>query len=58
MHEYFIGELTVSFSNHTVSQTNLYPTPLTEKKYLGSFGSASKYFLKASIKLSTVRVEG
>lgn len=37
---------------------NLYPTPLIEWKCLGIRGSASKYFLKATMKLSTVRVVG
>lgn len=37
---------------------NLYPTPRMEWKCFGDRGSSSKYFRKATMKLSTVRVVG
>jgi hypothetical protein len=40
------------------SIANLYPIPLIDKKNFGFAGSSSKYFLKANMKLSIVRVEG
>ena len=41
-----------------IYSTNLYPTPRTEKKCVGSDGSFSNNFRKVTIKLSIVLVEG
>ena len=44
--------------NFFLYSINLYPTPRTEKKCLGSDGSFSNILRKVTIKLSIVLVEG